>query len=315
MFMNVNFQSRRALLYFAASTLAFGLISVGTATAAPPANGAVSMTVTAVGQKKAAPQVINKNDVNLFQGNERTQVADLRRGDSLYLAILIDDSLDPSVSLDWNDLRAFINSQPQSTYVAVAYSRNGAAMVQQNFTNDHALAAKAVHMPSNAAGSYTSPYLAVQDWLKRWPADGGDRRSMMLFSSGVDYFRGGFPPYDPDIDPTIESAQKHNVNVWSIYYPDRGPAGSRSRSYFAENNLDKLSQDTGAESFFLSLSRPVTLKPYFDEIQERLNNQYILSFDATSGTKKGRFERVRVATEISNVRLMAPNQVFLPAAR
>jgi VWFA-related protein len=314
MSMNVNFPSRRALLYFAASVLALGLISVGTATAAPAANSPVTVTITAVGQKKTATPAINKNDVNLFQGNERAQVADLRRGDSLYLAILIDDSLDPSVSLDWNDLRNFINAQPQSTYVAVAYTRNGAAMIEQNFTNDHALAAKAVHMPSNAAGSYTSPYLAVQDWLKRWPADGGDRRSMILFSSGIDYFRGGFPPYDPDVDPTIESAQKHNVNVWSIYYPDRGIAGG-SRSYFAQNNLDKLSQETGAESFFLSLSRPVTLKPYFDEIQERLNNQYILSFDANNGTKKGRFERVRIATEISNVRLMAPNQVFLPAAR
>src|SRR5262249_43602167 len=162
---------------------------------------------------------------------------------SLYLAILIDDSLDQAVSLDWNDLRAFINSQPPTTYVAVAYSRNGSPMIAQDFTNDHSFAAQALRMPSNTPGAYSSPYLAVQDWLKRWPADGGDRRSIMLFSSGVDYFRGGFAPYDPDIDPTIESAQKHNVNVWSIYYPDRGLAARRSRSFFAQSNLDKLSQE------------------------------------------------------------------------
>jgi VWFA-related protein len=314
MSMNVNFRSRQALLYLAAPVVAFAL-SAAKATPAPATNGPITMTVTAVGKKQSAPPVINKNDLNLFQGKERTQIADLRRGDSLYLAILIDDSLDPAVALDWNDLKAFINSQPQSTYFAVAYTRNGAAMVAQNFTNDHALAVKAIHMPSNAPGSYSSPYLAVQDWLKRWPTDGGDRRSIILFSSGVDYFRGGFPPYDPDIDSTIERAQKHNVNVWSIYYPDRGFEGRRSRSYFAQTNLDKLSQETGAESFFLGLSRPVTLKPYFDQIQDRLNNQYLLSFDASSGTRKGRFERVRVATEIPSVRLMAPNQVFLPAAR
>jgi VWFA-related protein len=317
MSMNGNFHSRQVLRQagMAVSILAFALIGATMARPAPAPSSTVTMTVTAVANKQAATPAINKNDVNLFQGNERTQIADLRRGDSLYLAILIDDSLDPAVSLDWNDLRAFINSQPPSTYVGVAYSRNGSAMIAQNFTNDHALAAKAVHMPTNAPGAYTSPYLAVQDWLKRWPAEGGDRRSIMLFSSGIDYFRGGFPPYDTDIDPTIESAQKHNVNVWSIYYPDRGGAARGSRSFFAETNLDKVSQETGGESFFLSLSRPVTLKPYFDEIQNRLNNQYLLSFNASSGAKKGRFERVRVATEISNVRFRAPNQVFLPSAR
>jgi VWFA-related protein len=305
--MNAKSQSRRALLYLAASVIAFGAF---VATASPAATNPVTMTVTAVGKKQATP-VINKGDVSLFQGNEHTQIADLRRGDSLYLAILIDDSLDPAVALQWNDLKAFVNAQPESTYVAVAYARNGSALVAQDFTNDHALAVKAIHMPSNAAGAYTSPYLAVQDWIKRWPADGGERRSIILFSSGIDYFRGGFPPYDTDIEPTIERAQKQNVNIWSIYFPDRGGRGS----FLAETNLDRISQQTGGESFFLSLSRPVTLKPYFDQIQEHLNNQYLLSFEGTSGTKKGRFERIRVATELPSVRLMAPNEVYLPAAR
>jgi VWFA-related protein len=306
--MNAKSQSRRTLLYLAASVVAFGPV---VATPASAATNPVTMTVTAVG-KKQAPPVINKSDVSLFQGSEHTQIANLRRGDSLYLAILIDDSLDPALALEWKDLKAFINAQPQSTYVAVAYSRNGSAMVAQDFTSDHALAIKALHMPTNAPGAYTSPYLAVQDWLKRWPADGGDRRSIILFSSGIDYFRGGFAPYDPDIDSTIERAQKQNTNVWSIYYPDQG---GRRRSFFAQTNLDRLSQETGAESFFLSLSRPVTLKPYFDQIQDRLNNQYLLSFEGTtSGAKKGRFERVRVATEIPSVHLMAPNEVYLPAA-
>jgi len=44
----------------------------------------------------------------------------------------------------------------------------------------------------------------------------------------------------------------------------------------------------------MSFERPVSLKPYFDEIQEHLNNQYLLTFGTSGGGRKGKFERVRV---------------------
>jgi len=308
-------KSRRALLYLAAPALAFQLIA---ATPVPAATDAVTMTVTAVGKKQTTPPPIKKEDVNLFQNHERSQVANLRRGDSLFLAILIDESLNRDVALEWKDLKAFINAQPPSTYVAIAYARNGAANVVQDFTNDHALAAKALRMPIGGAAAFTSPYLALQDWLKRWPDNGGDRRSVILLSSGVDYFRGSFDPIDPDLDSTIQRAQKENINVWTIYYPDQGQgrAGRRSFALFnAQANLSRLSEQTGAESFQMFYNRPVSLKPYFDEIQNRLNNQYLLTFDVGSGGTKGKFERVHVATEIPSVQFMTPSEVYLPAAR
>jgi len=58
----------------------------------------------------------------------------------------------------------------KNTLVAVAYARNGAAMVTQDFTNDHALAAKALRIPLGNLGAFASPYLSLQDWLKRWPS-------------------------------------------------------------------------------------------------------------------------------------------------
>ena len=311
--MNFKSQSRRALLYLAASVIAFGSIA---ATPALAATDAVTMTVTAIGKKQTPPPPLKKDDVELFQGKERMQVADWRRGDSLFLAILIDDSLDRQVAGEWKDLRAFIDAQSESTYVAVAYARNGAATVAQDFTKDHALAAKALRMPLGGGGAFTSPYLSLQDWLKRWPDGGGDRRSIIMISSGVDYFRGSFDPIDPDLDSTIGRAQKENINVWTIYYPDEGHVGRRYfRVFNAQSNLSRLSEETGAESFYLDFGVPVSLKPYFDEIQDHLNNQYLLTFDASGGGKKGKFERVRVVTEIPNVEFMTPSEVFLPAAR
>jgi VWFA-related protein len=306
--MNRISRFRLTLLYFVASAVALLLTAAGHANAAA---NAVTTTVTAIGKKQAPPQ-IKKEDVALFQGKERMQVADWKRGETLFLAILIDDSLDQQVASQFDDLKAFMNAQPPSTYVAIAYSRNGAAAVAQDFTNDHALAAKALRMPIGSGGAFTSPYLSVQDWIKRWPNSGGDRRSIIMISSGIDYFRGSFDPIDPDLDSTISRAQKENINVWTIYYPDAGHIGRRSfRVFNAQSNLSRLSEETGAESYYLSTSVPVTLKPYFDEIEDHLNNQYLLTF-ASAGGKKGKFERIRVTTETPNVEFMVPSEVFLP---
>jgi hypothetical protein len=204
------------------------------------AAGGVTMTVTAIGKKGKTPPAITRDDVQVYQGKEKLQVADWKRGDALYLAILIDDSVDTSAATNWNDLKAFINAQPASTSVAVAYGRNGAATIAQDFTSDHALAAKALRLPFGGQGAFSSPYLAMQDLIKRWPAS-GDRRSIILISSGIDYFRGNFGPTSPDLDSTIELAQKSNVNIWTIYYPG---AGHTSRGFFrvsnAQSNLSQL---------------------------------------------------------------------------
>ncbi len=308
--MNTHVQPNALRLLIVTSLLAFTSFSV-------PARAAdVTVTVTAVA-KKGTPPPIKKDDVQVFQGKERVQVADWRHDGPLYLAILIDDSIDTEAASQWNDLRAFINEQPQDTLVAVAYARNGAAMVVQDFTQDHALAAKALRIPLGNLGAFSSPYLALQDWLKRWPSSSGDHRSsILLISSGIDYFRGGFEPVDPDLDTTIEHAQKENVNLWTIYYPANGHF---SRGYFrvfnAQSNLSRLSEETGAESYYLSFDRPVTLKPYFDELLQHLNNQYLLTFGAAGGGKKGKFERARVVTEVPNVQFLTPSEVFLPPSQ
>jgi len=276
-----------------------------------PLQAADQMTVTAVG-KKANPPALKKDDIQVFEGKERVQVADWRRGENLFLGILIDDSLDTEAASQWNDVRAFVNRQPASTYIAVAYARNGAAMVAQDFTQDHELIDKALRIPIGGLGAFASPYLSVQDWVKRWPSAARDNRSsIILISSGIDYFRGGFDPVDPDLQTTVEWAQKANINLWTIYYPGGGHLG---RGYFrvfnAQANLSRLSEETGAESYYLGYERPVTLSTYFDEIQIHLENQYLLTF-AGSGGKRGKFERVRVMTEVPNVQFLTPSAVFL----
>jgi len=278
------------------------------------APGSVTMTITAVGKKDAPPPPIKKDDVQFFMGKERTQVADWRKGETLYLAILIDDSLESNVAQQWTDLKAFLMAQPDTTYIAVAYAQNGSAAIAQDFTKDHALAAKALRIPLGYGGTFTSPYLALQDWVKRWP-DSNERKSILMISSGIDYFRGTSDPVDPDVDVSIEQAQKKNINVWSLYAPDAGHRARRNYVLFlAQGFLSRVSEESGGESFYNGYLPPVTFKPYLDELQMHLNNQYLLTFVGKSETK-GRFERVRVGTELHNVEFLAAPQAFVPAAK
>jgi len=304
---NLKWKDTVLLAAMALAAAAVPLTSKAAATDAP----VVTMTVTAVGKKDTQPPALKKEDVQLYEGKERVQVADWKRGDALFLAVLIDDSLESNVANQWGDLKAFFMAQPENTYIAVAYARNGSATVAQDFTKDHALAGKALRLPLGNAGAFTSPYLTLQDWMKRWP-ETGERKSIILFSSGVDYFRGSFDPIDPDLDTTVARAQKQNINIWTIYIPDAGHVGRREfRVFNAQSNLSRLSEETGAESYYLGFGMPVTLKPYFDEIQMHLNNQYLISFVGNGG-KKGKFERVRLVSEAPNVEFLTPSEVFLP---
>jgi hypothetical protein len=277
----------------------------------PAASGTATFTVTVAGKKESAPP-ITKDDVQLFQGKERKQIGDWKKGEQLALAILIDDSIETTAGGQWDYLKDFILAQPAKTSVAVGYIRNNTTQVAQDFTQDKALAAKALRLPLGIGALGSSPYLGIMDMLKRWP-DTGPRRSMILISSGVDYFRGGtFGAFYPDLDSVIQIAERQNTNIWSIYYPS---SGHRGRSFYlvnyGQNNLDKMAEDTGAESYFLGFGSPVAIKPYLDEITVHLNNQYLLTF-AGSGGAKGKLQSVKVKTELPDVEFFTPSAVFLP---
>jgi hypothetical protein len=285
--------------------------SFSTAQTKPSASGSATFTVTVVGKKESAPP-ISKDDVQLSQGKERKQIGDWKKGDQLYLSILIDSSIDTTAGGQWDYLREFIMAQPPSTYIAVGYMQENTTQIAQDFTQNHELAAKALRIPIGIGALGSSPYLSMMDMLKRWP-ETGPRRSMIVITSGVDFFRGNFSgPIYPDVDPLIQRAERQNTNIWTIYYPN---ASHRGHSFFltnlAQTNLDKVSQQSGAESYFLGFGQPVSIKPYLEEINTHLNNQYLLTF-AGSGGSKGKYQPVKVKTELPNVEFLTPADVYIP---
>ena len=79
----------------------------------------------------------------------------------LALAILIDEGSAFSLGTQLNDIRAFIGEQAPTTLIAVGYMQNGTVSLAQNFTQDHAAAAKSLRLALGyfgVDGAPISPY-------------------------------------------------------------------------------------------------------------------------------------------------------------
>ncbi len=298
----------------------FGIATLGAATAGTTdSNVPVKMVVTAnVENGKRAPE-IKQEDVIVKKGKDRLQVTEWvpATGDraGLELFILIDDSSVSTLGNQLSDLRKFIEAQPATTAIAVGYARNASVEILQNFTTDHAAAAKALRLPLGYAGAFGSPYLSVVDLMNRWP-DTPNRREVLLVTDGIDRaHRAHNALLNPDVDTAASVAQRTGTLVHSLYFPGVGHWG---RNFWAatngQNGLAKLAEATGGESFYMGWPEPVSFAPYLDNFQKVLDNQYLLTFYPTPGKKAG-LQFVDVTTEVAGVDLSTPDAVWVPAAK
>jgi len=181
----------------------------------------VRMVVTVEPRHGANVPVINKEDAMVYQGRDRRTVTDWvpLQGDrgGLELFILLDDAANSTLGSQLEDIRQFIDAQPASTRIGVAYMQNGMAQIVQNLTTDHAQASKSLRLPMGVVGVNASPYFSLEDLIKRWP-EANERREVLLVSDGIDRFYGSGPD-DPYVDSTIEHAQKAGIVVFAIYSP------------------------------------------------------------------------------------------------
>jgi hypothetical protein len=264
------------------------------------------------------------------------------RGDNaaLQLFILIDDTCDTSIGNSLNDLRDFINAQPATTVVGVAYMSNASIQIVQNFTNDHAVAAKAIRLPRGSVSSMDSPYLSLISLLKGWPEQ-KVRREVLMVSDGIDRLRGnamertaitpgygrgtrgptptttvstGMSTISPDADTASTTAQRYGVIVHGIYATGVGRAGRNAwEAQLGQGGVGKIADESGGEYFSLGTQNLVSFKPYLDRLQHVLDNQYYLVFGAVPKNKAG-LQRVKISTETAGFEIAAADNVWVPAA-
>lgn len=277
----------------------------------------VRMTVTLdVPHGKAMPEV-KREDVLVYQGNQRLQVTDWTALTGTHAAaelfILIDDASAMSLGSQLGDLRDFINGQPATTQIGVAYMHNGSAEIMQNLTTDRNKTTQALRLPFGGIAAGASPYLALEDLIKKWPTC-CVRREVVMISSGVDPL-GGIGPINPYVDFAIEHAQRAGLIVYAIYTPRGGHAGhSFWIANWGQNHLAQLADETGGESYMLGLGSPVTFGPYLREISDNLTHQYSVEFQITSPSKPG-FVQVKITSEVSGVEIVAAPKIWVSAGR
>jgi hypothetical protein len=276
----------------------------------------VTMIVTVEAKHGKEVPTIYKDDVRVFHDTDRLRVIDWvpYQGDQagLELFIVVDDSSSTELGLQLDDLRKFIDEQPATTTIAVGYMRNGVVEIAQNFTSDHALAAKALRLPLGFGGAMASPYLAITDLISRWPAS-TNRKEIFMVSSGIDSLQPGST--NSYLDETIERAQRTGTQVYSIYASRTGHFGHTFwRFSWGQSNLSRLADETGAEAYFQGLEMPIAYAPYLNEFADRLKHQFRLTFLAKPG-KEGGFQRIRLETEVPNAELVAAQSVYVAAAK
>jgi hypothetical protein len=267
------------------------------------------VVVTVEGHKDATPPAISQADVMVSVDNQRGRVTGWTpvRTAGAELWILIDDGTDTSVSLQLDDLRKFILNQPPTTSIGIGYLRNGSAGVAQALTTDHTAAAKALRMPTGTPGISASPYLALIDLIHKWPAT-DHAREVLLVSSGIDPDNGP-GPVNPYLTRAIDTAQRADVVIYSIYY---GGAGHFGHSFWQINwgqtFLSQISEETGGEFYWQGNNNPVSFAPYLNEISQRLGAQYLLAFEAPPENNSG-FKKLKLTTEIPHATLVTQSKV------
>ncbi len=283
-------------------------------------SGTLQVTVTARAKHGNGPaSALAAQDVTVHEDRNPRPVVSLvpLKGDSpLQLVIFIDSDSTTRVGSQFQDVSQFIQALPPDAAVALAYAMNGSARMDQPFTTDRAAISKALHVTFGPSAGNTSIYAALSDLIKRWPAASGPR-AVLLVSDGIDPTYG-FSQTEPDQNPglqqAIRDAQKNSITVFSIFVSSGRETRNGLLNLDGQGSLGELTSYTGGYAFSQGTQTPVSFRPFLDDLQRMLGQQYLLTFRSMPVSKAG-FYDLKVNTEISGVKLLAPSRVYVPASQ
>lgn len=264
----------------------------------------------------APPSNVPRQAVQISVNGKTTAVSNWQplRGDQagVELVLLIDQGARTSLGREWNDITRFVQTLPPNVKVAFAYMENGRAVPAGPLTTDHAHALKGLHLPTGQPGESASPYFCLSDLARHWPSsDRSVRREVIMITDGVDLYHPRYDPDDPYVLAAIQDAAHAHLLVYSIYWRNAG-VGDRGgyESDTGQNYLLEVTQATGGNSYWIGLGNPVTLQPYFQDFNRRLENQYELGF-AVPLRGKGDLQTLRVKVQARDATVTAPRQVWI----
>ena len=245
----------------------------------------------------------------LREDGEVQTILSMRRASEnpITLAIVIQDDLVSSVSLEAKRLADFVRRLPPGSRVMIGYIRTGTIEVRRKFTTDLEKAAKGLRPPMGlASASPYNPYVEVIEALRRFDSQPLGRRAIMLVSDGLDTSRGvdsSSPGQSLDLQRAINEAQRRSVAIYSIY----APSASGSAPLLGLNGqscLQRLSNETGGRAFFEGTGAPVSFDPFLKEIDASISMQIALTYLSTHPDKG--FHRLEIKPVEADVEIRHP---------
>lgn len=237
------------------------------------------------------------------------------------VALLIDDGLRLSVGREMADLRKFVQNLRPGTEIFIGYMQNGRVVPAQNFTTDHAAAARSLRLPQGLPGISASPYFCLSDFVKKWPSvaetqvdlqrpehQARKARFVLMITNGVDPYNGSTSisnQNSPYVESAIRDAQRAGVPVYSIYFAGAGFQASRG-SFSGQSYLQQVAEATGGTAFYQGSGSPVSLDPYIKQFRNAVAESYVATFPAP-GSKD--LVNISVRPNVPSMRLRAPEQV------
>lgn len=265
-------------------------------------------------KEKKADEIIDVGDLTVNEDKEPQQILSLRSTTDvpITLAVLIQDELVSSFNLQLKPIADFIKNLPDGSRVMVAYIRGGSVGTRQRFTTDLSKAADSLRVVSGSVASAgVGPNGGVLSTVKRFESMPAGRRAILLVSDGFDATEGEAPGsviHAPDLERAISRAQRSGVAVYSFFFPTGLTETSTFRSLSGQAGLDRLSVETGGQSYSQGFGAPVTLKPSFDDITRALRRQFSLTYLSTH-MKKG-YHRVEVKSTNPEITVQHPKGYY-----
>ena len=263
-------------------------------------------------RRDARTEEMRQVSLTVLEDGERQEVLATRSAADrapLYIAVLVQDDLLPSVANQISTLAHFIRGLPEGTHVMIGYLRSGSIQIRQKFTADRERAARALRIPigSPSAGP-SNPYAQVREAVKRFQSQPLGRRAVLAVTDGLDVSRGADssqPAHSVDLQRAIEESQRRAVAVYSIFAPSANTEANRLLAGNALSSLARLSEETGGGTFNQLTGAPISFEPFLRRIEERLSRQIALTYLSTHADKG--FHSIKIETAMADVDVHHPS--------
>ena len=249
---------------------------------------------------------LNQRDFAILDDHKPPQAIVNFRGETdlpIELGLLIDTSGSVRGRFDFEQDAAatFLQTTVRPNFdKAFVVGFNGHSQMMQDFTDNAALLAAAVHRLQDGGGTalYDAIYRACHDHLIKDHEDHPSRRAIVVVSDGEDN-QSEFSEAQ-----AIEMAQRAEVIIYAISTDDSGLI------LRGDKVLERIAAATGGRAFFPFRTKDI--KNSFAAIEDELRSQYIISYHPADFEADGRYRPIEITALKKDLQVRSRKGYYAP---